>query len=180
MSAKWKVLICIGGLCAVVAAWLFGRWQSKREYEENLRAVQAHVRLLEQRLPRGGPDLLERRRTQLAGPNAIDCGEVKRRDDPTKANACAMRANRLGKPFSVRFDLMGADSQSAMALVRLPDHTTQLLDYDSDPSGGGRVGGGVIHHSECLTPVQFIISFGHVTCTVKPHEGPYRFVPAPQ
>ena len=83
MSANRKVLICIVGLCAVVAAWLVGRWQSEREYEENLRIVQARVRQLEQRLPRGGPDLLERRRTELAGPDAVDCGKVEPRPLPT-------------------------------------------------------------------------------------------------
>ncbi len=121
-----------------------------------------------------GPDLLEKRSLQLAGPNAVDCGTVAVRGDPKKANNCVLRANKAGKPFRVRYQFMGADSYVADALVRLPDGTLQTLSYDSDATGGGRRRGAeTVSHSQCPTPIHFYTTFGRLTCVPpKPPNGP--------
>jgi hypothetical protein len=122
-----------------------------------------------------GPDLLEKRSLQLAGPNAVDCGRVALRANPKEATNCALRANKAGKPFRVRYELMGADSYVAHAIVRLPDGTVQALNYDSDASGGGRRRGAeVVSHSQCPTPIHlYTAPNGQLTCIPpKPPNGP--------
>jgi hypothetical protein len=58
------------------------------------------------------------------------------REEPEKGNQLRPQANKAGKPFRVRYELTGADSYVADALVRLPDGTVQALSYDSDATGG--------------------------------------------
>jgi hypothetical protein len=73
-----------------------------------------------------GADLLEKRRLQLAGPNAVDAGQWRCGGNPKRATNCALRANKAGKPFRVRYELTGADSYVADALVRLPGSCEEL------------------------------------------------------
>jgi hypothetical protein len=112
-----------------------------------------------------GPELLEKRSLQLAGPNAVDCGRVTPRAEPKKATDCALAANKAGKPFRVRYDMQGIDSFVAVAFVRSPDGTVQGLHYDSDPGGGGGRAHEVVGVSRCPTPVQlYATPKGHLTC----------------
>jgi hypothetical protein len=112
-----------------------------------------------------GPDLLEKRSRQLAGPNAVDCGRVAPRLEPKKATDCALAANKAGKPFRVRYDMRGIDSFVAVAFVRSPDGTVQGLNYDSDPAGGGGRAHEVVGVSQCPLPVHlYATPSGHLTC----------------
>jgi hypothetical protein len=109
---------------------------------------------------------LEKRSVQLAGPKAVDCGTVALRADPKKATNCALRANKAGKPFRIRYELMGTDSYVARALVRLPDGTVQALSYDSDAAGSGRRRGAeAVSRSQCQTPIHlYTTPNGQLTC----------------
>lgn len=102
----------------------------------------------------GGPDLLEKRSWELAGRDAVDCGSVPLRADPKAATDCALAANKAGKPFRVLYHMQGIDSLVAVAFVRSPDGTLQGLIWDSDPSGGGGRGPGIVSVMGCPMPVQ--------------------------
>ena len=73
--------------------------------------------------------------------------------NPKAATNGALSAQKAGKPFLVRYDLQGVDSEVALATVRTPEGTICRLLYDSDPSGGGRRGGGVVLSRRCPDPV---------------------------
>ncbi len=112
-----------------------------------------------------GPDLLEKQSKQLAGPNSVDCGTVPIRGDPKIATACALAAQKAGKPFRVRYDIQGFDSAVAVAIVRTPIGTVGMLNYDSDPSGRGRLGGGVVYPKRCPEPVHLWVNpSGRINC----------------
>lgn len=112
-----------------------------------------------------GPDLLEKQSKQLAGPNSVDCGRVGIGADPKSATACALAAQKAGKPFRVRYDLQGFDSAVAVAIVRTSIGTVGMLNYDSDPSGRGRLGGGVIYPKRCPEPVHLWVNpSGRINC----------------
>jgi hypothetical protein len=116
---------------------------------------------------RFGPptDFLERHSRLLAGPSGIDCGRVSRMADPASATECALRAQAKGKPFRVRYDEMGADSVVAVAMVRTPAGSLSVLNYDSDPSGGGRQLHGLIRPTPCPDPVHLWVNRrGRVDC----------------
>jgi hypothetical protein len=119
------------------------------------------------------PDLLEIRASQLAGPNAVDCGRVAPRGDTKKATDCALAANKAGKPFRVRYDLQGIDSYVGVAMVRLPDGTVEALSYDSDPMGGGGRAHEMVGVRKCPAPVQLYTSpQGRLTCFTGKPAGP--------
>jgi hypothetical protein len=112
-----------------------------------------------------GPDLLDKRIDQLAGPNAVNCGRVSPRDDPKSETACALAAHKAGKPFRVRYDMQGIDSFVAAAFVRLPDGSVQALNYDSDPFGGGGRAHEMVRVTACPAPIQLHTTpEGHLTC----------------
>ena len=118
-------------------------------------------------------DLLEKRINQLAGPNAVDCGRVSARAEPKHATDCALRANGAGKPFHVRFDMQGIDSYVAVAFVRLPDGTVEVLNYDSDPMGGGGRAHEIVMIKKCPTPVHLSVTGeGHLNCFPPKPPGP--------
>lgn len=110
-------------------------------------------------------DLLEKRSEKLAGPGAVECGRVGIRADPKAATACALAAQEAGKPFRIRYDLQGIDSAVAVAIVRTPSGKVDALNYDSDPSGGGRRGGGVVYPTSCPEPVHLWVNpSGRINC----------------
>ncbi len=89
-----------------------------------------------------GPDLLEKRTEQLAGPGAVNCGRVPARGEPKAATDCALAADQAGKPFRVRYDLQGIDSFVSVAFVRLPYATPKghVTCFPPRPPGPGRDG----------------------------------------
>jgi len=78
----------------------------------------------------------ERQSRKLSGPRAADCGRVGVRGSPTAATECALKAFREGKPFRVRYDLPGIDSDISAGLVYTPEGKLYRLNFDGDPSGG--------------------------------------------
>jgi hypothetical protein len=110
-------------------------------------------------------DFLERHSRLLAGPGGIDCGRVSVMADPAPATKCALRAQAKGKPFRIRYDQMGADSIAALAMVRTPAGRVSVLNYDSDPSGGGGQLHGLIYPTPCPEPVRLWVNLkGRVDC----------------
>jgi hypothetical protein len=112
------------------------------------------------------PGDLELQSKNLAGPEAVDCGRVLIQGNPKIATECALKAQKAGKPFRVRFDLQGIDSFVAVGFVRTQDGTVESLMWDSDPSGGGRRGPGVVFVKKCPEPVRLWVgSDGRVGCS---------------
>jgi hypothetical protein len=155
MKTSWTLLIagCSLAMLMALAAALWMR-QSFQRY-----AAECNCK---------GPDLLEKESQETIGPRGIDCGEVLIADDPKTATACAMAAQMAGKPFRVRYDLRGFDSVVAVAVVRDVTGIVAIWNYDSDPSGGGRVGGGIIDRRRCPEPVKLETnSKGRISCFQK-------------
>jgi hypothetical protein len=116
------------------------------------------------------PGDMELQSKKLAGPTAVDCGRVLLRGDPQIASECALTAQRAGMPFRVRYDLQGIDSLVAAGIVRDQAGNVQILMWDSDPSGGGRVGPGVVFLIRCPVPVHLWVDpNGRVKCLPKPN-----------
>ena len=82
-------------------------------------------------------DAWERQSQSLSGPHATDCGRVGIRGNPKAATECALRSFREGKPFRVRYDLQGIDSDVSAGLVYTPDGKLYGLVFDGDPAGQG-------------------------------------------
>ena len=81
-------------------------------------------------------DDLERQSRKLSGSHAIDCGRVPYRGNPTAANECAFKSFREGKPFRVRYDERGFDSDISVGLAYTPEGKLYSLSFDGDPSEG--------------------------------------------
>jgi hypothetical protein len=73
----------------------------------------------------------------LMGSHGIDCGQVKVNGDPKMATACALKAESEGRPFRVRYDIMGYDSAVAAGIVRTPTGELFALSFDGNPHGAG-------------------------------------------
>ena len=73
----------------------------------------------------------------LMGRHGIDCGRVAVNGDPKTATDCALKAQSEGKPFRVRYDIMGYDSAVAGGIVRTPSGQLYALSFDGNPSGSG-------------------------------------------
>lgn len=84
-------------------------------------------------------DSMDWRSRWLMGLHGIDCGRVRVNGDPKAATDCALKAQRDGKPFRVRYDLMGFDSAVAGGIVRTPSGALYALSFDSNPSGSGEI-----------------------------------------
>jgi hypothetical protein len=73
----------------------------------------------------------------LMGRHGTDCGRVNVNGDPAVATKCALESDSQGKPFRVRYDIMGYDSAVAGGIVRTPNRNFYGLSFDGDPSGQG-------------------------------------------
>ena len=82
-------------------------------------------------------DAMDRQSRHLMGPSGIDCGTVKVHADPKAATDCALEAQAEGKPFRVRYDVMGYDSEVAGGIVRTREGKLYALSFDGDISGQG-------------------------------------------
>jgi hypothetical protein len=82
-------------------------------------------------------DAWEQQSRRLSGSRAIDCGRVRVRGNPKAATECALKAFHEGKPFRVRYDLQGIDSDVSAGLVYTPDGKLYGLAFDGDPYGHG-------------------------------------------
>jgi hypothetical protein len=84
-------------------------------------------------------DAMDWRSRSLAGWHSINCGRVRIGQDPKGATECALKAHSEGRPFRVRYDIMGFDSAVAGGIVRTPDGHLYGLSFDGDPAGQGGV-----------------------------------------
>ena len=127
-------------------------------------ALRPHPQILPA-LSQDGPDLLEVRVLEIAGKTAIDCGTVKVHASPKIATDCALAANTAGKPFHVRYAIMGIDSQVAIAIVRAPSGKVSALMYDSDISGHGGRGAESVNIKPCPEPLHLWVNpAGRINC----------------
>ena len=92
--------------------------------------------------------------SELAGPNAIACGTVKLREDPSSIFACATDAKAAGTSFWVAAEVQGTDSLLWRGVALAPDKLVWLLSYDSDVHGGGGYGKESLNYGFCRE-VQF-------------------------
>jgi hypothetical protein len=82
-------------------------------------------------------DAWDRESRKLSGPAATDCGRVPIHGDPKAANQCVVKAFAENKPFRVRYDLQGIDSNVSDGLVYTPNRQLYGLVFDGDPAGQG-------------------------------------------
>jgi hypothetical protein len=82
-----------------------------------------------------GHDVMEKRSQDLSGMGGTDCGTVDMQENPQLATKCALRAYSEGKPFRVRYNLMGIDSSAAEGIVGSPGGQVHALTFDGDPAG---------------------------------------------
>lgn len=75
--------------------------------------------------------LLDQRLRTIAGPEAQTCGRVEARESPQKATGCALRTFNSGKPFYVRYDDVGVDSEVAHAIAADPRGNVYFVEFDS-------------------------------------------------
>jgi len=113
-------------------------------------------------------DAWERQSRKLSGPHAIDCGHVSYRGNLTGANECALKAFGQRKPFRVRYDLRGLDSDISVGLVYTPDGKLYRLDFDGDPirgQGGTSWSRQRVGKTACPLPLQMYINRdGYLNC----------------
>jgi hypothetical protein len=114
-----------------------------------------------------GHDLMEKRSQELSGMDSTDCGAVGVRENPQLATKCALRSFSEGKPFRVRYDLMGIDSDVAEGIASSAGGQVYELSFDGDPAGHegtsrARQRAGV---RNCPTPVHlWVNSNGRLEC----------------
>jgi hypothetical protein len=71
------------------------------------------------------------------GRHGIDCGTVGIKVDPREATDCALKAQREGRPFRVRYNIRGIDSAVAGGVVRTPSGELYALSFVGNTSGTG-------------------------------------------
>jgi len=112
-------------------------------------------------------DRMEQESGLLMGKQGVDCGRVPVRGDPKPATDCALKAQASGKPFRVRYDIMGIDSAVAGGIVRTPGGQLYGLSFDSDPSGSGStsLSGQVVRETLCPMPIHLWVNpKGRINC----------------
>lgn len=67
----------------------------------------------------------------LAGDGAVNCGRVRFRTDPKRASSCVLKAFSEKRPFLVRYDLPGIDSEAARGLVGTADGRVIEIDWST-------------------------------------------------
>jgi hypothetical protein len=110
---------------------------------------------------RGGLGKVER---ELAGPNAVDCGEVRPGEKPEVVDRCAVEAFRAGRPFVARYYNESIDSTVAIVLIGKSGGGATRVYYDSAPCGGPGCSERIVQ-KPCLNPyVVHIQAWERVTC----------------
>ena len=107
----------------------------------------------------------------LAGPRATDCGHVKVGQSPSLATQCVMRSFASRKPFFVRYDLAGIDSEVSGGLVGQSNGVLTIVFDSFGTSPDGLPSGSTFaddHYNiilPCPKPVALhITSTGKVSC----------------
>jgi hypothetical protein len=76
-------------------------------------------------------ELLDRRLQSIAGPGAHNCGHVRVNENPTNATACALVAFKHRRPFYVRYDESGIDSEVADGIAGDSTGKVYSVGFDS-------------------------------------------------
>ncbi len=66
---------------------------------------------------------------------AIDCGDVGKKENPTKAIECATKLLKRNKAFYVSFDQRGIDSYISVGLASDGNNEIRRIKYDSNKGG---------------------------------------------
>ena len=74
---------------------------------------------------------------QLAGPHAVNCGDIGRGADRSTAFACIEQRLKEGSPLFAVLDVQGIDSCVAKGVVRTAEGSLRMLTWTSDAYGGG-------------------------------------------
>jgi hypothetical protein len=82
-------------------------------------------------------DAMDWRSRSLAGWHAINCGTVRTHRNPAAATSCALKAQSEGRPFPVRYNIIGIDSDVAAGLVRTPDGHLYGIGFTGNIFGQG-------------------------------------------
>jgi hypothetical protein len=112
-------------------------------------------------------DSLDWHTRHLVGWHALDCGKVRIRQNPEAVTNCAVKAQAEGRPFKARYQIMGYDSEVAVAIVRTPDGHVSMLSFVGDPTGRSMVS--FLRQStrqiDCPEPVHLYVNpKGRINC----------------
>jgi hypothetical protein len=81
---------------------------------------------------------------QRAGAGAVSCGRVAVGASTAQADRCISDQTAAGHAFYARYDVQGIDSRVALGALRDAAGRASVLQWDSDPSGGGNAGARII------------------------------------
>jgi len=76
-------------------------------------------------------EVMDQRLQRLAGPTAIACGHVKVNTSSKNATTCVQQAFGKGKPFYVRYDVVGIDAEVAGGLASNGARSVYAVTFDS-------------------------------------------------
>jgi hypothetical protein len=112
-------------------------------------------------------DAMEIGSRKLAGTRAIDCGRVEILESPERATKCGLVAFQQHKPFRVRYNVQGIDSNVAAGLALTEKGNLYEMSFDGDPRGGGGTSPRRQRWSKELCPKPFqvrVTKSGRLTC----------------
>jgi hypothetical protein len=81
---------------------------------------------------------------QRAGAGAVSCGRVAVGASTAAADQCIADQTAASHAFYARYDVQGIDSRVALGAVRDAAGRSAVLQWDSDPSGGGNAGARIL------------------------------------
>jgi hypothetical protein len=146
---KWLLIVSVAVLLAFAGWFLYAR----------------------QRV-RTGPDVLERQSQKLAGPHAVNCGEVRVGGNPKAATECVLAAQQAGRPFRVRYDLQGIDAKVAVAIVRGPAGRVRALSWIGGPNACC-ISHETVDRADCPLPIYLWVNpSGRINCFQKESSPP--------
>ncbi len=128
--------------------------------------------------PEASSKLLDDALRKEAGSAAKNCGHVHINDKSEKASQCVLQQFRNHRPFLVRYDLWGVDSEVALGLAGSPDRVRAFL-FDSFGTSREGVPKNAMFLSDnhvvavpCPAPVELHVSGnGRITCFGQGGEG---------
>ena len=92
----------------------------------------------------GGACDLDALLRQRAGAGAVSCGRVAVGAASVETDRCIAEQTASGRAFYARYDVQGIDPQGALGALRDAAGRASVLQWDSDPSGGGNAGARII------------------------------------